>query len=1121
MFAHGRRMVLLRTVVAAATVLAATAVATPATADETTVGYSPLRMNWDDHEPGLTSDTVTQPDFGALWTATLPSTTTTTPNGIYAQPLVADHEVIVATEEDQVSALDPATGALIWTRSLGVPWTPDPVCGDLVPHIGITSTPVYDPSSNSIFVVAKTAGPTAAAAVMQVHKLDADTGAEQSGWPLTIGGSSANGHQPFNPATANQRPGLLLMDGAVYFATASNCDHGPYVGFVGRVTTGSAPSLTLWSAESGSASDEAGIWQSGGGLMSDGAGRVFIATGNGISPTPTKGSTPPGTLAESVVRLAVGADGSMSAQDFFSPSDNTELDQDDADLGSGAPVALPAGFGSGSHRNLLVVAGKDGRVRLLDRNDLGGMGQGPGGTDAVVDATTLKGVWGRAAVFDGDTTDGLTDKHLVYLLPSTAPLEALTVSPDASGNPTLTAVAASSESFGYTSGSPIVTSDDGDPDTALVWVAVAKDATGADGMLEAFPAVPPTSGAWTPIEKFPLGTIAKFIQPATDNGRLFVGTRDGRVLAFGRPTTAAITASPTDFGDQPVGGPATTGTVSVTANATVTVDSVAISPSSAFTAAAPTPDLPATLSAGDIMTVPVSFTPSSAGTANGTLTVNATPADGTARDYPFSLSGTGTEPGVAASPVSLDFGAVPTGQSARLSATIQNTGTDPETVQTITAPTGQFSFFGAPPAPGFVLAPLSSVTITVQFSPTADADTTGSFTVTTDAGAGSAVTVPLTGTGFSGSPALTFSGPDVVGSAIDFGQVRPGYGATTTFTLTNSGTSTMTIDKAAVPSSPFVVPAPISEGQSIQPGDSLTITVTIRPTSAEPVHNSYAVTVNDGQGPHVLTLTANTSRPVGPLPGPLGCVTLKARIIANGTPIVDYDCDGTSAQRWDVGPDHSLALHTGMSSYCIDVPDSAVRIGTPIELYTCNRTKAQVWRFDPSGRIENPNSKLCLDVRNHSTQLNARLVLARCSTVATQQWDPSALLASRGEVSSGVGVTGQYCLTDPDSRTAAGTPLELVACAFGGGQLLARLGSTVRAAGQCMTVAHNSLGGGVWLARCSGSRAQVWTVGAGSSLYNPGARLCLDDPGSSVASGTHLWVYTCNRTAAQRWLLPS
>ncbi len=236
---------------------------------------------------------------------------------------------------------------------------------------------------------------------------DLASGAERTGWPVTIQGQASNNPgNTFNAETANQRPGLLLL-GVVYAGFASNCDYGPYVGYVAGVKTTTPAMSTLWSTESGSASAEAGIWQSGGGLVSDGPGRIIVATGNGVSPAPGPGSSPPGTLGESVVRLQVNSDGSLSAKDFFSPNNNSKLDQDDTDFGAGGPMGLPAGFGTPAHPHLMVQSGKDGRVFLLDRDNLGGMGQGPGGGDNAVGvpAGPYNGTWDHPASWGGDGGD--------------------------------------------------------------------------------------------------------------------------------------------------------------------------------------------------------------------------------------------------------------------------------------------------------------------------------------------------------------------------------------------------------------------------------------------------------------------------------------------------------------------------------------------------------------------------------------------------------------------------------------------------------------------------------------------------------------------------------------------
>ena len=161
------------------------------------------------------------------------------------------------------------------------------------------------------------------------------------------------------PMTAMQRPGLLLMNGVVYAGFASHCDYTPFVGYVVGVST-AGRQTTMWATESGNANAEGGIWQSGGGLVSDGPGQILLTTGNGISPKPGPGSKPPTTLAEAVVRLRVGSDGNLKATDFFSPADNAKLNRNDADLGSGAPVAIPDGYGTAAHPHLLAQIGKDG-----------------------------------------------------------------------------------------------------------------------------------------------------------------------------------------------------------------------------------------------------------------------------------------------------------------------------------------------------------------------------------------------------------------------------------------------------------------------------------------------------------------------------------------------------------------------------------------------------------------------------------------------------------------------------------------------------------------------------------------------------------------------------------------
>jgi Ricin-type beta-trefoil lectin domain/Abnormal spindle-like microcephaly-assoc'd, ASPM-SPD-2-Hydin/PQQ-like domain len=1079
-------------------------------ADETSLGGTVARTNWDAAEPGLTAGEVTQHDFGTLFDTTLPrptgQTATSFPNQVYAQPLVADGRVIVATEENQVDALDPVTGAVEWSVSLGPAWTPTPTCGDLLPHIGVTSTPVYDPTTERLYVVAKTAdGVDAAHPNLRMHALDVDDGHEVSGWPLSIAGAATNSGEYLNPATANQRPGLLVLGGSVYFATASHCDHGPYVGFVGGITTAGTPHLTLWSSETAGASSGAGIWQSGGGLMSDGPGRIFLATGNGVSPAPGPGTTPPGTLAESVVRLGVNTDGTMTARDFFSPANNAKLDQDDADLGSGSPVALPDSFGTAGHPHLLVIAGKDGVVRLLDRDALGGSAQAAGGTDAVVSSVQLSGVWGHAAVFASGSN------HYLYLLPSNAPLRVLRVAPNVAGVPTLSPVSSSAQSFAYSSGSPIVTSDGDDASGALVWVVTCSGSSGADGTLQAFPAVPPTSGAWNPVASFPLGTVAKFIQPATDGGRIYVGTRDGRVLAFGRPTSAAVSAPSTDFGLQPVGS---TTNVDVTITATQPVTITTVAASGPFAVNDTSPALPAALGTGQTLTASVAFSPSGAGAASGVLTVQAGDDEGDEpATYSFGLNGTGTAPGLSAQPGSVGFGEVPVGSSAQLGVTIRNTGTADTTVTGIDAPAAPFAADSLP-GPGFVIPAQQSITIAARVSPTSAGPLADALTVHTDSGS---VTVPLTATATAGAPHLALR------SSLDFGNVAPGKTRTLGLTVSNTGTAALTITKAAPPSAPFQVAAPLAEGQRLEPGDALAIQIDLAPLSGRPITNTYVISSDDGQGAHAVVLTANTAPWTGPVPAPLGCLDILSNTRAKGTPAVSYPCNGTAAQQFTKGSYGSLRLGPATSRWCLDVVRAGTAAGSPVQLWTCNATAAQQWAWDTTGRLVNPHAHRCLDVSGHSGARNARLVLETCSTTPSQKWDPSALLATRGITSSGLAAFGQICLTDPRGDARPGTPVTIDTCSVGSAaQIVTHSLATLRVAGQCLTVASSTpvAGTAVWLEPCNGSAPQLWTPGSSGSLISSAGRLCLDVPRSSTTPGTTVQVWRCNGTLAQKWTLP-
>ena len=172
---------------------------------------------------GLAPSDASAPDFGQLFATKLDGQ-------IYAQPILAKGVLLAVTEKDKAYGLDPVTGAIKWTRDVGPEWAASNIgCGDLVPTIGITATPVVDPATGTAYFTAKVDdGKNGDNPHWYLHAIDVTNGTERAGFPTTIKGSADNDKDiDFNPKTAMQRPGLLLLDGVVYAGFASHCDQQP------------------------------------------------------------------------------------------------------------------------------------------------------------------------------------------------------------------------------------------------------------------------------------------------------------------------------------------------------------------------------------------------------------------------------------------------------------------------------------------------------------------------------------------------------------------------------------------------------------------------------------------------------------------------------------------------------------------------------------------------------------------------------------------------------------------------------------------------------------------------------------------------------------------------------
>jgi hypothetical protein len=291
----------------------------------------------------------------------------TTSGNQYAQPLfwhpkgAANGQVIVATESNQVFALDGVTGATLWSVQLpqSVP-SSDLGCGNINPE-GITGTPVLDPKSGTLYLDYLTlinGAPTHEITALSLK----NNGQTLAGWPLNVDAAMKAAGTNFTSYYQGQRGGALLFEGNVYFTYGGRSgDCGGYNGTVIQVDPKTQALTGNWQTRD----NRGGIWAQGG-LTSDGKS-MFVTTGNTDNPNTWEDG-------EAILRLKPGLSHSTNTADYFAPANWLSLDQSDSDLGGTEAIPLDVYSGSAKPAARLVAFGKDGNGYLVNRNNLGGIG---------------------------------------------------------------------------------------------------------------------------------------------------------------------------------------------------------------------------------------------------------------------------------------------------------------------------------------------------------------------------------------------------------------------------------------------------------------------------------------------------------------------------------------------------------------------------------------------------------------------------------------------------------------------------------------------------------------------------------------------------------------------------
>ena len=328
------------------------------------------------HETILTPAAVSSSGFGKLYTRQVDGDIVGQPLFVRGVRIGAGTKdlFLVTTSKNNIYAFDAddltaaSSTPPVWSRNL-CSSERSGVCGETYSGVvGITSTPVIDPNTQTMYVVANCtpAGTPVTNGLnngqIRIFAINIADSSDRVA-PVAIAGADPTTPATiFDPHCQRNRPGLLLSKGIVYAAFATfSCDAGcATAGYHGWIIGYRASDLRQTGVFCTSpAGNGAGIWQTGNGLAADENGSIYLETGNGDLP-----------LHNSFLKISVSPAGRLALAGSFMPNNaqtaigpgQRSLNEGDTDLGSGGPLLLPNGR--------LIGGGKQGRYYVLDQETM-------------------------------------------------------------------------------------------------------------------------------------------------------------------------------------------------------------------------------------------------------------------------------------------------------------------------------------------------------------------------------------------------------------------------------------------------------------------------------------------------------------------------------------------------------------------------------------------------------------------------------------------------------------------------------------------------------------------------------------------------------------------------------
>jgi uncharacterized repeat protein (TIGR01451 family) len=485
------------------------------------------RSGVNSQEFALTTQNVTASSFGKLFSCPVDG-------WVFAQPLwVANvpisgaqrNVVFVATENDSLYAFDadgPGCKSIWSTPSVSLIPSGEKIApltdlendsSALGPVAGITGTPVIDPSSQTLYLVALSENSTTNAIIQRLHAIDITTGQERPGSPKVISASvsgtgydNSSGTITFAAKMQKQRPALLLLNGVIYISWAGFNDTDPYHGWLMGYDASTLAQVTLLNDTRDGG--RGGIWMSGGGPAADSQGNVYLLTGNGDFNANSTGGRNYGDTF-----LKLGTSGGLSVSDWFTPFDQNNLAANDLDLGGGGAVIL-IDQASGPFPHLVLGGGKAGTLYVVNRDNFGHYNSS--NDSQIVQSFTL----GNNGIYSAP----LFWQNTLYAAGSDAPLSAYSFSSAASQFQT-NPVSVSAQSFGFPGTTPALSAVG--TNNAILWAIERTSSSIA--VLHAYDPRNLKTELWNSSQALnnrdKAGIAVKFTVPTIANGKVYIGTQ--------------------------------------------------------------------------------------------------------------------------------------------------------------------------------------------------------------------------------------------------------------------------------------------------------------------------------------------------------------------------------------------------------------------------------------------------------------------------------------------------------------------------------------------------------------------------------------------------------------------